>query len=285
MRVGLKIAYDGRDFHGFARQPDVRTVEGEVLFALQKSGLIESPEAANLRGASRTDAGVSAVGNVVAFDTRAAADDIVGRFNDAAKDVWAWAVADLPAEFNPRRARVRWYRYALTRDHDLAALTDAAKVFVGTHDFAAFAAPDAERTRRHVDSVDLTRDENEILVDVRAPSFLRGMVRRIVSALLAVERGDATASNLADALAAGKGPDLGLAPAEPLVLMDVDLGIPFRSAADRATRERIMRHEDDERVRARFWREAAERVRPRLSGNSPAETEVGPPSGGARGNT
>src|SRR3990172_247882 len=129
MRVGLKIAYDGRDFHGFARQPDVRPVEGEVLFALKKAGIIETAEVAGFQGASRTDAGVSALGNVVAFDTEVADDSLAGRFNDAAKDVWAWAVADLPPAFNPRRARVRWYRYALTGAHDLAVLTDAAKLF------------------------------------------------------------------------------------------------------------------------------------------------------------
>jgi tRNA pseudouridine38-40 synthase len=285
MRIGLKIAYDGRDFHGFARQPDVRTVEGEVLFALKKAGIIETTEAAGFQGASRTDAGVSALGNVIAFDTEVEDDSLVGRFNDAAKGVWAWAVANLPPKFNARRARVRWYRYAMSGHHELAVLTEAANVFVGTHDFAAFASPDAERTRRHVDSVDLIRDGEEILVDVRAPSFLRGMVRRIVSALLAVERGDINAIVLADALAAGKGPDLGLAPPEPLVLMDVDIGIPFQSAAERATRARILQRANDERTRARFWREAALRVRARVSENSPEETEVGSPSGSARGNT
>ena len=284
MRVGLKIAYDGREFHGFARQPDVRTVEGEIAFALAKAGMIADAGAANVRGASRTDAGVSAVGNVVAFDTHARLDEITGRFNDAAKDVWAWAIADLPPGFDPRRARVRWYRYALAGDHEVAGLTRTATAFVGTQDFAAFASPDAGRTRRHIDSIDVTPDAGTVLVDVRAPSFLRGMVRRIVSALLAVERGDAAREDLAAALAAGRGPDFGLAPAEPLVLMDVDIGFPFRPAADRATRERIAHRSSEADVRARFWREAARRILPVDATRSPVETGVAGDLGRARGN-
>ena len=266
MRIALKVGYDGRNFHGFARQPDARTVEGELLFALKKTGLMTGPEAANFRGASRTDAGVSALGNVIAFDVEAADDSVVGRVNDAAKDVWAWALAELPPGYDPRRARMRWYRYLLTDGHDVATLREAAQPFIGTHDFAAFASPDAGgRTRRHVDAIDVTSADDGLLIDVRAPSFLRGMVRRIVSALLAVERGDATQDGLRAALAQGRGPDLGLVPAEPLVLMDVDLGFPFRPAVDRATRERTARNAGDALAAARFWREARDRTAKSLS--------------------
>ena len=260
MRVALKIAYDGRAFHGFARQPDVRAVETEIIFALQKSGLIADLEASRFRGASRTDAGVSALGNVVAFDGEAADESTVGRFNAAARDVWAWAVAELPPGCDPRKARSRWYRYLLTGLHDAAKLRGVASVFVGEHDFAAFASPDVGRTRRRVDSVDVTAEEDGTLVDVRAPSFLRGMVRRIAAALLAVERGDATVEGLRTSLSTGTGRDLGLAAAEPLVLMDVDLGFPFRVAVDRATRERIAARAAESAAAARFWRESAART-------------------------
>ncbi len=260
VRVALKIAYDGREFHGYARQPDTRTVEGEVVRALTKAGLIEGLEASQFRGASRTDAGVSAIGNVVAFDGEAADEATVGRFNDAAKGVWSWAVAELPPGYDPRKARQRWYEYTILKDADAAKLRTAAQAFVGTHDFAAFASPDAERTRRHLDGIEVTDSADGILIDVRAPSFLRGMVRRIVSALLAVERGDATEEDLRAALATGKGPDLGQVPPEPLVLMDVDLGFPFRPAVDGAMRERVERALADAMRTTRFWREAAARL-------------------------
>jgi len=173
VRLALKIAYDGRVFHGFVRQPGLRTVEGEVRLALAKSRLIEDVDAANVRGSSRTDAGVSAVGNVIAFDTNAGEDEAIGRFNDAAKDVWAWATATVPDGFDPRRANWRWYRYDLTGVHDAAKLRGASRPFLGTHDFAAFASPDAERTRRHVDSIELDRSSGQKVLDDAAFRIVR----------------------------------------------------------------------------------------------------------------
>ena len=261
MRLALKIAYDGRAFHGFARQPELRTVEGEVRLALEKSHLIEDSDAAKVRGSSRTDAGVSAIGNVIAFDTESLGQEVIGRFNDAAKDAWAWSHAPVPDGFDPRRANWRWYRYHLTGRHDAAKLREASIPFLGAHDFAAFASPDASRTRRHVDSIELVEADDGILVDVRAPSFVRGMVRRIVAALLAVERGDATEEDLRRALAAGaeSAADFGQVPPEPLVLMDVDFGFPFTNAMDRAARLRLQRRASETVVVTRFWREVAKR--------------------------
>jgi tRNA pseudouridine38-40 synthase len=261
VRLALKIAYDGRAFHGFARQPGLRTVEGEVHFALAKSHLVEDLDAANVRGSSRTDAGVSAIGNVIAFETDASEGGVIGRFNDAAKDVWAWASSTLTEGLDPRKANWRWYRYHLTREHSAAKLHEASRPFLGAHDFAAFASPDATTTRRHVDSIDVVEAPDGILIDVRAPSFVRGMVRRIVAAVLAVERGDARAEDLANALTSPVGVDFGQAPPEPLVLMDVDLGTPFLRTTDRASRLRVERRASETMVAARFWRELAERTR------------------------
>jgi len=261
MRAAFKIAYDGPAFHGFARQPNVRTAEGEVLFALGKAGIIEPGEAPRLQGASRTDAGVSALGNVVAFDTMIPGDDLVGRFNDAAKDLWAWAMAPVPPSFDPRRARGRWYRYHLPRRHGIHRLEETAAHFIGTHDFRAFATPDAEGpTRRRVDAIDVAPGDGFVSIDVRAPSFLRGMVRRIVAAMLACERGETDPDTVRAALANGRGPDFGAVPPEPLVLMDVDVGRRFHAGADRACRERVAARFDRELVSVQFWRGAADRI-------------------------
>lgn len=260
VRLALKIAYDGRVFHGFARQPGLRTVEGEVRLALVKSHLIDDVETGQVRGSSRTDAGVSAVGNVIAFGTDAEGQEAIGRFNDAAKDVWAWAYASVPDGFDPRHAVWRRYRYHLTGAHDAAKLRDASRPFLGTHDFAAFASPDATRTRRHVDSVEIIEVDDGTLVDVRAPSFARGMVRRIVAGMLAVEHGDAAPEGLARALEAANGVDFGQVPPEPLVLVDVNLDLAFQRFVDRAARLRIERQAAEAAVRARFWREVAERA-------------------------
>src|SRR2546426_531116 len=138
MRVALKIAYDGRAFYGHQRQPDRRTVEGECITALRSAKIMRDPTEAFFRSASRTDRGVSAVGNVIAFDAFLGPDSVLGAFNDRARDVWAWAAAAVPASFHPRHAMERWYRYVLFGDVVEPDLRAAARSFIGTHNFQAF---------------------------------------------------------------------------------------------------------------------------------------------------
>ena len=69
MRIAVKFAYDGRIFHGYARQPHLKTVDGELINALMKYGIIHDTEESRFRSASRTDKGVSALCNVIASNT------------------------------------------------------------------------------------------------------------------------------------------------------------------------------------------------------------------------
>src|SRR3972149_2640718 len=133
VRVALKIAYDGRSFYGHQRQPVHRTVEGECLRALRAAGILRDPGEASFRSASRTDRGVSAIGNVIGFESALAPRAAIGAFNDRARDVWAWAVAAVPEGFHPRHAVERWYRYHLLDDLDLPRLQAAAREGVGAH--------------------------------------------------------------------------------------------------------------------------------------------------------
>jgi|GEM_PF-184751 len=228
MRVALKIAYDGAAFYGYQRQPDRRTVEGECLRALQAAGIIMSPSEAFFRSASRTDRGVSAIGNVIAFNTHFRGDAVLGAFNDKARDVWAWAIAEVPDDFHPRRAIERWYRYHLFGDVSSARLRKAAALFIGDHDFRAFTSepPRGPSTIRHID---VSQDAGVTWIDVRARSFRRGMVRRIVAAMVAYAQGDVTVDAIVEALR-GVTPKrtFGTIPAEPLFLMDVNYDVPFR---------------------------------------------------------
>src|SRR3989442_9200831 len=102
MRVAIKIAYDGRAYFGHQRQPDRRTVEGECLAALRASKILRDPKASFFRSASRTDRGVSAIGNVIAFDSALRGEAVVGAFNDRAQGGWAWAYREVPLGFHPR---------------------------------------------------------------------------------------------------------------------------------------------------------------------------------------
>jgi tRNA pseudouridine38-40 synthase len=225
MRVALKIAYDGAAFFGHQRQPDRRTAEGECLTALRLGNVLQDPHESFFRSASRTDRGVSAVGNVIAFDSPLRADAVVGVFNNHAEDVWAWAYSDVPVGFHPRHAVERWYRYHLYKDLDLDVLREVGALFLGEHDFRSFTS-EPKSARFALAGLDVSRDGNAIVVDVRALSFLRGMVRRIVAAMIAYAQGDVTFDRVRAALE-GKPSDFGVAPAKPLFLMDVAYGFPF----------------------------------------------------------
>ncbi len=227
MRLALRIAYDGRSFYGHQRQPDARTVEGECITALKAAKILRDPQEAFFRSASRTDRGVSAVGNVIAFDSALRPEAAVGAFTDRAEDVWAWAVAEVPAGFHPRHARERWYRYHLYDDYPLSALREAASLFVGDHDMRSFTS-DPPSGPVPIHRIDVTRDDDAILVDVRGRSFRRGMVRRIVSALLGHARGDVGLEEIRVALM-GHVQDFGMVPAEPLFLMEVLYDFAFRT--------------------------------------------------------
>jgi len=152
-----------------------------------------------MRLASRTDAGVSALGNVAAFDTAFPPEGIVGAFNSTARDVVATGFAEAPEGFDPRHARSRWYRYLLSGDHELAALQEHAALFVGEHDFASFCR-EAGESVRVLNAVEVGASGSFTAVDVRAQGFLWNMVRRIVAALVALETEAAARDNVAAAL-------------------------------------------------------------------------------------
>lgn len=225
MRVALKIAYEGRSFYGHQRQPDARTVEGECIAALRRARIFSDPHAAFFRSASRTDRGVSAVGNVIAFNSPFSPEAVIGAFNGKARDVWAWAAAAVPDSFHPRHAKERWYRYHLLEPPSVAQLRDAARLFEGEHDFRWFTS-DPPIAPIALQSLEVTAHEGLVTIDVRARSFRRAMVRRIVAAMVACATNEIGAEDIRAALA-GERHDFGLAPAEPLVLMDVAYDISF----------------------------------------------------------
>ena len=259
MRIALKIAYDGAAFYGHQRQPDARTVEGEAIAALTAARIIREPHEAFFRSASRTDRGVSAVGNVIAFNTSFAPGAAIGAFNDRARDVWAWAFAVVPEDFHPRGAEERWYRYHLFENVPLEPLLAAARLFVGEHDLSSFTS-DPPQGPHPIRRIDVRQDDEAILIDVRARSFRRGMVRRIVAAMLAHAGGDVTIAEIEEALR-GRLHDFGVVPPEPLVLMDVAYGFPFEIALKPKVRDEWRAREVEAALRLRFLRDVKDAVR------------------------
>jgi tRNA pseudouridine38-40 synthase len=220
-RFRARVEYDGTDFAGFQVQPGVRTVQGELETALAKLG---NGQRQPVDGAGRTDAGVHAIGQVIAFTYagRLTAAEL-GRALDALlpTDVAIRDVRQAPAQFHPRyAARYREYRYTVwngprspLRERtalgvrvplDTAAMERAGSAFIGRHDFTAVGAVGAaDRSPvRTVHSVRVRRDGPLVTIDVRADAFLRGMVRRIVAVLLEVGRGKMNETDVRAALAA-----------------------------------------------------------------------------------
>jgi tRNA pseudouridine38-40 synthase len=210
------IEYDGTAFAGSQRQPNVRTVQGVLEEALNRL----TGERVNVRLAGRTDAGVHATGQVVAFciDSRYEWSELRKRLNALLPpDLTVRSLRTARAAFDPRReARWRVYRYRI-RDGgtsrpldrhrtleiddrlDDGAMRAAAARMTGIRDFAALGSH-PHSTVRHLTEVRVTRHGNLIEVAVTADAFLRGMVRSIVAVLLEAGRGRLTASSVDELL-------------------------------------------------------------------------------------
>jgi tRNA pseudouridine38-40 synthase len=260
-RFRATVEYDGTEFAGFQIQPGARTVQGELEAALARLiGGTRQP----VQGAGRTDAGVHASGQVIAFTYPGSlpVEALTDAFNGTLPpDV---AVRDLrraPAGFNPRyAARYREYRYSIwngprspLRERtalwvrsglDVAAMAAAATALEGRHDFSAFGGTDPQPVRT-VHRIRVRQRGAEITIDVRADAFLRGMVRRIVAALLAVGKGKLEVSAMPGLLTAGKPALRGAAaPARGLCLRRVVLGRRARRATGQANTTTATGHED-----------------------------------------
>jgi tRNA pseudouridine38-40 synthase len=240
-RFRATVEYDGTEFFGFQAQPDARTVQGELEAALARlSGGVRQP----VMGAGRTDAGVHATGQVIAFTYpgRLSAAALTEALNGMLPpDVAISGLRRAPAGFNPRyAARYREYRYTIWNgprsplrermslwvrsELDIAAMAEAATALEGRHDFSPFGGADPQPVRT-VHRIRVRRTGSTVTIDVRADAFLRGMVRRIVATLLSVGRGQLEASAVPGLLEAGR-PALGgaAAPARGLCLRRVVLG-------------------------------------------------------------
>lgn len=257
MRVALKIAYDGRSFYGHQRQPEARTVEGECLRALRAARILSDPREAFFRSASRTDRGVSAIGNVIVFDAALRPEAVLGAFNGRAHDVWAWAYAAVPDAFHPRHAEERWYRYHVVDPPPMGSLRASARVFQGEHDFRWFTSDPAQGPMI-LREIAVANTPGMVTIDFRARSYRRGMVRRIVAAMLAHGRDEIRMEDIEAALA-GVRHDFGIAAAEPLVLMDVRYAFNFTTLVKSRVAEEWARMQTDMSLRSR-WLEALREV-------------------------
>jgi tRNA pseudouridine38-40 synthase len=208
VRLRLTLAYDGTDFHGWAAQPGLRTVEGELRRALDEV----FPSWAGLAVAGRTDTGVHALANVASVDADGGppADRAAAALNGALPDDVAVHEAEAaPEDFHARHsARARSYRYRIwraavpspferrrswwmPRPLDEAALAACAEALVGEHDFRAFTPTQTQHQVfvRTVQTAAWSREGDVLAFEITADSFLRHMVRTLVGSMLELEPG------------------------------------------------------------------------------------------------
>jgi tRNA pseudouridine38-40 synthase len=274
LRVRVDLAYDGTDFAGWAAQPGLRTVEGELSAAL--STLLRAEQPVRLVVAGRTDAGVHARGQVVHVDPDPAAwAALPGRSDrppeEAAltrlrgilpSDVVVRAVAVAPAGFDARFSALRRrYLYRLSdqpsgldplrrrdtvvarRALDVTALDRAARSLVGLHDFAAFCRRrEGATTVRTLLEYSWTRaGDGTLEATVVADAFCHSMVRSLVGAVVPVGEGRRAADWPAQVLAAGvRDPGVVVMPPHGLSLEEVTYPPDDRLAA-RADQARAVR--------------------------------------------
>lgn len=240
MRLRLDLAYDGTDFHGWASQPGMRTVQTTLEAALRV--VLRLAEAPLTTVAGRTDAGVHARGQVVHVDVEDVAADVMPKLlrqlnGVLPEDVRVHGLAPAPVGFDARFAALaRRYSYRLVdgvavdplerhtvvlhpRALDVERLTAAAQQLLGLHDFAAFCKRTETGTSiRTLQEFAWHRDEYGVVVArVKADAFCHSMVRSLIGALVFVGDGRRDIAWPAQLLADGsrKSP---VAPARGLVL-------------------------------------------------------------------
>jgi tRNA pseudouridine38-40 synthase len=203
VRLRLTLEYDGSGFHGWAAQPGLRTVEGELRAALEAV----FPSWEELAVAGRTDTGVHALANVASVSVEGGppAERVAEALNAVLSDDVAVAAAEEASDdFHARHsARARSYRYRIYRRRspspfearrswwyprplDEEALADAADLLLGEHDFRAFTPTDTQHQVfvRVVESAAWHRRGDALEFEITADSFLRHMVRTLVGTMV-----------------------------------------------------------------------------------------------------
>ena len=251
----FRLAYDGRPFYGFQRQPDVPTVEGTLFDALGALGLVDDGKPPGYAAAGRTDAGVSALAQTVAFRCPSWCSPAALN-SELPADVRAWAHASVDPSFHATHDAVRReYTYDLyAPDTDVGRVEAALAGLCGEHDVHNLTT-DRRNTVRTLSGA-VTRDGDFLVVRVAAGGFARQQVRRLVSLLRRVGDGAPLAA-VDRVLAPGLIRDddgVPAAPAEPLVLTGVDyptIGFAVDEEAARTARALFDERAVDGRVRAR----------------------------------
>ena len=240
-RIKLTIAYDGTNYCGWQIQPNGITIEEILNKALSKM----TGEEVSVIGASRTDSGVHAMGNVAVFDTETTipAEKIAVALNQRLPDdIVITKSEEVALDFHPRycdcsktyeyhiiNTRIpiptkRLTNYFVSYVLDIDKMRQAASYLVGEHDFVSFCnvRTDVENTVRTITALDIITNGNEITIRITGNGFLYNMVRIIVGTLIRVGRGFYEPEKVKEILEAKDRKAAGVtAPAHGLMLVEI----------------------------------------------------------------
>lgn len=242
MRICLTVAYDGTDYHGWQIQNNAVTIEGVLTQALRE--LLQ--EEVELAGASRTDAGVHALGNIAVFDTqtRIPAEKIAVALNQRLpEDIRIMRSEQVPDSFHPRYAvKRKTYEYSITNAGiqlptkrlysyfvyiplDVEKMKTVAPFFIGEHDFAGFCSAGSQVTTtvRRIDDIKVIQNGEDIKIQITGNGFLYNMVRIIAGTLVEVGKGRLAPERVRQAIDTAERKLAGpTAPANGLTLLEIE---------------------------------------------------------------
>lgn len=222
----LYLQYRGTDLHGFQKQKNLRTVEGELEIAARYLTGDLKPA---VRGCARTDAGAHAICHPVAINIpeKFTVKEVIGALNSRLpEDIRVLHARKVGKDFVPlKEAVARTYVYILladrfnevflrdfsfcpknTHDIDWDLFESALKMFIGEHDFSAFSKKDTDvRSRlRTIHEIEVFKERNMYAVRLTANGFLYGMIRSIIGAALEVAYGRSSFEKIEKSLASGR---------------------------------------------------------------------------------
>ena len=231
----LEIEYDGTNYFGWQYQPKKKTIQGSIEIALKK--LLQEP--VNLNGASRTDTGVSALGQIANFHTnsRISVQKIQTALNSLLpRDIYIKKAYSVHLLFHARfDAKSKLYRYRIIfgrsplhqrfawelKYHlDLSKMERTTQLFLGQRDYNPFCSVKNENGVANITKINFIKND-DLIIEIEANRFLYKMVRRIIGSLVDIGRGKIIKNEIVKSLLGKKHHPFLVAPAAGLVLVNV----------------------------------------------------------------
>lgn len=177
MRLFVKFGYAGWEYSGFQSGNGDSSVEDTILSVIRATGI-----SGGLSSAARTDRGVSAISNVIAFNTDFTPEKSLGILNSSIEGMIFHSWAEVPETMNPRHCDYKVYRYIIPIEQvkDPGLLNNQLQRFKGTHDFSRFSRRDHRNPVRTIRSIEVKQHGDIISIDFTARSFLWNQIRSIM---------------------------------------------------------------------------------------------------------